>query len=386
MASVTSFQKHRFHVLDGMRGIAALMVMLFHFYSRYSFPFLKNTFIAVDFFFILSGFVIYHAYGARITSGMTAAEYFASRVARLFPMAAVGLVLGFFPLLAITRSGHADYSNFDLSASMVSNLLMLPYLNSNSKSFGDHLSVTGQIFPADDPLWSIFAELFASVAFLWLIRMTNRRLVTFCAWSLVAFWLFSFVNGRLGGAPLFDPDMGWNTKSFIGIFPRVCFGFGCGVLLFRNRSALPGLKIIQSIENLPNIPPLAIYALLLGFLAFPLRLGGIYALLAISILAPLLVAVGSNSKMGSEGWISRLSQLLGWISFPVYCLHRPIIGLIGLLDGSSAILSSRHISIPLAAALITVALSAFIGWLFDHALVQRRLSTLLTGLFSYRFH
>lgn len=62
----------RFDALDGWRGIAALMVSLFHFNAYHHFvasPFIRNAHLYVDFFFVLSGFVIAHAYADKLTGG-----------------------------------------------------------------------------------------------------------------------------------------------------------------------------------------------------------------------------------------------------------------------------------------------------------------------------
>ncbi len=69
---VTPYTKHRYHTLDGMRGIAAIFVMLFHYFASSGQKWLMNGFIAVDFFFVLSGFVVLHSYGQKLLSGMPA--------------------------------------------------------------------------------------------------------------------------------------------------------------------------------------------------------------------------------------------------------------------------------------------------------------------------
>jgi peptidoglycan/LPS O-acetylase OafA/YrhL len=91
----TPYTKHRFHTLDGMRGIAAIVVMFIHcLHLDGNYPgWLQNAFIAVDFFFILSGFVVYHAYAEKLKQGMQFRDYVARRVGRLYPLMAVGLLL-----------------------------------------------------------------------------------------------------------------------------------------------------------------------------------------------------------------------------------------------------------------------------------------------------
>jgi peptidoglycan/LPS O-acetylase OafA/YrhL len=101
----------RFHVLDGMRGLAAILVTLHHYYycseSRApSSAHLRGTFLAVDFFFILSGFVICHSYGEKLLGGMRPADYLARRIARLYPIMVFGLLLGLPEFYRSAVSGH----------------------------------------------------------------------------------------------------------------------------------------------------------------------------------------------------------------------------------------------------------------------------------------
>src|ERR1700744_266645 len=107
--------KQHFEILDGMRGIAALSVVTFHFmewaYSDYSQNFIGHGFLAVDFFFCLSGFVIGYAYDDRIAK-MGGLEFFKSRLIRLHPLVIFGSVLGLLALLLDPFVAHpaADYS------------------------------------------------------------------------------------------------------------------------------------------------------------------------------------------------------------------------------------------------------------------------------------
>jgi peptidoglycan/LPS O-acetylase OafA/YrhL len=376
MDSSTSFKNHRFHVLDGMRGIAAIIVMLFHFYNRFSYPFLKNAYIAVDFFFILSGFVVYHAYGCKLTTEAGIRKYLANRIGRLFPMVAIGLFLGLFPLIELTRSGHADYSNRNLIVSVVCNLFMLPYMNARIKDFGGNSQAIGQIFPADDPLWSIFAEMFASIVFIGLIRTSRSFLAKFCLISLTVLWIYAYYTAHLAGSKGFDADVGWNTSTFWGIFPRVCYGFACGIWIYRTRAYKIAFEV-TSIQRKRIAHPIVIYSLLVALLVFPVRAEGLYGLLAISTLAPLLVAAGAQSNLPLSSPLSGVSRTLGWISYPLYCLHRPILGLITVLDDRTSILHEYHCSTQIAAIFATVACSVMIGKLLDYLIVQRRISALV---------
>src|ERR1700748_3183694 len=89
--------KQHFEILDGMRGIAAISVVVFHFMeviiTDYSQNFIGHGFLAVDFFFCLSGFVIAYAYDDRIRQ-MGKANFFKARLIRLRPLVILGSVLG----------------------------------------------------------------------------------------------------------------------------------------------------------------------------------------------------------------------------------------------------------------------------------------------------
>src|SRR5688572_27186028 len=94
--------KQHFQILDGLRGIAALAVVIFHF-MEWIFPDISNNFIghgflAVDFFFCLSGFVIGYAYDDRIRKMGTGA-FFKARLIRLHPLVILGSVLGLLGFL-----------------------------------------------------------------------------------------------------------------------------------------------------------------------------------------------------------------------------------------------------------------------------------------------
>src|SRR6188508_2958815 len=94
--------KQHFEILDGLRGLAALAVVVFHFmewvYTDASKNFIGHGFLAVDFFFCLSGFVIGYAYDDRIAK-MGVVEFFKSRIIRLHPLVIAGSVLGLLAFL-----------------------------------------------------------------------------------------------------------------------------------------------------------------------------------------------------------------------------------------------------------------------------------------------
>src|ERR1700683_2829054 len=144
----------RYYVLDGMRGIAAIAVMIYHFSLDTGSVFLINADLAVDFFFILSGFVIAHSYGGRLRNGMNPLEYIGKRLIRLYPMFVLGILIGAPVLFLLERAGAANAPARFIVGSVLYNLLFLPDI-SNFQN--------GELFPANPPAWSLFFEMIASV-------------------------------------------------------------------------------------------------------------------------------------------------------------------------------------------------------------------------------
>src|ERR1700750_3327259 len=123
--------KQHFEILDGLRGVAALAVVTFHFmeivFSDYSKNFIGHGFLAVDFFFCLSGFVIAYAYDDRIGK-MGLLEFFKSRAIRLHPLVILGSVLGLLSFLFDPLSTHAvTYPAGKMMLIVLTSLMLIPF-------------------------------------------------------------------------------------------------------------------------------------------------------------------------------------------------------------------------------------------------------------------
>jgi peptidoglycan/LPS O-acetylase OafA/YrhL len=369
---MTSYTKHRLHVLDGMRGIAAIQVMVYHYYSDTHLSFLKNQFLAVDFFFILSGFVIFRAYGEQLRNGLAASQYLARRVSRLYPMMAIGLLLGLPALYGRAVADPANYTVRDILSTLTSNFSMLPYVQVQRPVAG-HVSPYIGLFPGDAPLWSISFEMLASVSFLGLLRLRERQLRIFCIGTFSLLFIGAFFYGFTRYGRLFDMDRGWNYENFWGGFPRLFYGFSIGMLLYIWYSTaaprrLEGLKI--------SLSPLLLYGALVSMLAFPWFVEGLYALLVVSVIAPLLIWFGSLAACRDRPTVMA-SVFLGWISFPLYCFHVPVLAIVREIDSSLSFSGKYGLSPQLAAIAATIVLSITIGWIVDVLGIQQRLGALL---------
>jgi len=159
----------RYDVLDGLRGVAAISVMLFH-YTQDSFP--RNTDMAVDLFFILSGFVIAHSYGSRLQNSMSVLDYTGRRLIRLYPMYIAGIIIGIPVLFLVTKAGLANYSPKSILGNIFLNCFFLPDFNGRTVlELNGTTHFTGELFPLNPPSWSLFFELVASLTFPFLFKL-----------------------------------------------------------------------------------------------------------------------------------------------------------------------------------------------------------------------
>lgn len=135
---------------------------------------------------------------------------------------------------------------------------------------------------------------------------------------IISGYFVSTENGILG----IDLQQGWITHTFIGGFPRVVFGFFLGVLVYsvlRNDQFRPLRCLCQ--QHCKSAYP--IYVLLFVIFIFPKNFMGLYDAIVIAIVAPSVVFAGALINMGT-GSARTFAEFLGWISYPVYCLHWPI--------------------------------------------------------------
>lgn len=283
--------------LDGLRGVAALAVAGSHFenLSGYSLH-LQHAGVAVDFFFILSGFVIAQAYESRLSRGLRFGAYMGIRLRRLYPAIAGGLLIG---LLAALVGGQALYPT------LAAEVLILPVL-------AGPVLHGGELFPLDGPLWSLWLEVAVNALHAAILPwLTTRRLVVVVALAAVALIAASLHFGGL--------DIGWSQRTVWGGPPRVVFGFGMGLLIFRLR--VRRLKV-------PRAAYPAIVVALILCLVRPWPEAGLYAWtdpILVLLVLPVLVALAARSPV--DGFLEGAARRLGAISYPLYAIHGPLLRL-----------------------------------------------------------
>ncbi len=291
--------KPHFHILDGLRGVAALAVVVFHFmewiyYSDFSKNFIAHGFLAVDFFFCLSGFVMAYAYDSRLPQ-MTLKSFFTSRLIRLHPLVILGSVIGFIGLLTDPFENHAEgYSISKLLLILLCSLFLIPFPVMKERGFN--------LFSLNAPAWSLFWEYMANILYaLVLIRLPKkvlRILLIPAAASLI--WV-GYSSGNLLG--------GWSGGTFLDGGIRMLYSFLAGLVVYRsswiikNKLGFIGISILLT-------------------LAFIMPWGNkswISQTLVVLFYFPLLVSLGAGSVLTER--FKKACMFLGNISYPLYMTH-----------------------------------------------------------------
>ena len=321
--------QNRLVLLDGMRGLAAFAVIVDHVPSETLRALLPGRYLAVDFFFVLSGLVLARAYGRSLADAQGVWRFLKIRFIRLYPLYLLGLILGMLVYVVSAVRGWTDFGPAGFFSSAISGVLFLP----NPATLG---SSPDLLFPFDPPAWTLFFELIANLLFaLTAIHLSNRRLligVLVCA--LWAGW--AVISSDALGA-------GWEWDHFNAGFSRVLFGFFAGVALSRIPSHFGPTKIPHSI-------PILALVFILAFPA-PEPFRRLSDALIMVMLVPVTVFAAARTQtpvpfVGACRW-------LGKVSYGVYILHVPI------LQGLEFVTARLDVSVSgVVLTIIVAALSA----------------------------
>ena len=310
--------KTHYEVLDGLRGVAALIVVIFHTFEEYSYgdhvkQILNHGYLAVDFFFLLSGFVVAYAYDDR-WGRMSLGNFIKRRIIRLQPMVIMGSLIGgalfylqagpYFPKIGTTPL-------WELLLLTLVGATLLPWpLKYDVRGWGE-------MHPLDGPAWSLFYEYLANFLYaVGLRKLSNRLLAAFTAVAAVLLIEVAIRKGDvIGGWSLTAPEI------HVG-FARLLFPFFAGMLLMRSgkriniRGAFGWASLLLALcLCLPRV----------GGHAHP-WMNGMYDSFCILIMFPLIVAIGAGTgKSAGTPQDNRLAKWLGGISYPLYITHYPLI-------------------------------------------------------------
>lgn len=361
--------KPRYEILDGLRGVAAMIVVAFHLFETYSnglsTQILNHGYLAVDFFFVLSGFVIGYAYDDR-WNRMSTWEFFKRRIVRLHPMVILGGLIGVawfyfgdapcFPLIGQTEWWH-------VMLMFLLGCFMIPVTRAMD------IRGWGETYPLNGPQWSLFLEYCANIFYAFVLRRLGK-VATIVVVALAAVMtidlglnlnLFGLLHAGEYGPGTFTGGWGIEgTQLYIGI-ARLCYPFFCGLLIARLNKLI---KLRGAFWWCAFFIALLLCVPHIGQ-SDATTLNGIYETLCILIAFPLIVAIGAGSSVEGK-YSSRICRFMGEISFPLYITHFPLIYMQIKWAGTHADAPlSQHIMVSVSIFCIAVAVAYAALRLYD---------------------
>ena len=309
--------KRHYEILDGLRGVVSVVVVVFHVFETYSgdrfHQIINHGYLAVDFFFLLSGFVIAYAYDDR-WGKMTQWEFYKRRLIRLQPMVIMGSLIG--AALFYFQGGAA----FPLiNGTPVWQMLIVMLVGCTLVPLLPSMDIRGwqEMHPLNGPAWSLFFEYIANILYAAIVRRFSKTLLTIFVILSACFLVQYLVMGPMG-----DVIGGWSiekTQLHIG-FARLLYPFFAGVLLFR-MGKLVHIKGAFAVCSLLLVVVMAIPRI--GG-AGHLWMNGLYEALCIIVIFPLIVSIGAGGVMTGK-YTKKICTFLGAISYPLYITHYPLI-------------------------------------------------------------
>ena len=326
-SAVFSDTKPHYELLDGLRGVAAILVVFYHIFEGFSFAELTNAagegvistlnhgHIAVDFFFILSGFVISYAYDDR-WGKMSIGDFFKRRLIRLHPMVVMGALVGAATFVAVgCRQWDGDVTPAGLVAlALLLTMFMVPAL----PGLPYEVRGNGEMFPLNGPAWSLFFEYIGNILYALFIRRLSTKALAVLTVVLGIVHAWFFVGDVSGYGCV---GVGWTIDSvnFCGGLVRMLFPFTMGMLLAR--TFVP--RKIKGAFWISTIMLIAIFSMPYIVSDSNVSINALYEVVCIAAIFPLIVWVGACGVC-SNGVTTRINKILGDISYPLYIVHYPI--------------------------------------------------------------
>lgn len=310
----------RFHLLDALRGVAALVVLGYHFGEAFATSafdqFLNHGHLAVDFFFILSGFVIGYSYDSRFPK-MKIGEFLKRRVIRLQPMVVFAAVLGVLSFL-LQGSVRWDGSCVELWAVLLAFGMQLFLIPAYPGAVYD-VRGNNEMFSLNGPSWSLFFEYIANVFYAFFLRKLSTKwlvgLVVAAGVGLLSCSVFNLSGSHHLG-------VGWSLMDygFIGGLMRVTFSFSMGLLLARNyrkwKVKMPfflSVLVLLIVFSLPYIGNEECQIF-----------NGLYEAGCVLFVFPFVVKLAASGSNAEEK-ASKTVEFLGNISYPLYIIQYPVL-------------------------------------------------------------
>jgi peptidoglycan/LPS O-acetylase OafA/YrhL len=259
--------------------------------------YIAHGFLAVDFFFVLSGFVVAYAYDNRI-AGMGLKTFIKLRLIRLQPLVVIGSILGLLTFVFDPYTNiYAAYGFRETAMLFITSVFMIPYPVVSERYFN--------LFNLNAPSWSLFWEYVANLAYATILFRASKKILTILVViGAVALFYIGWQYGNLLG--------GWNGETFLHGFARISFSFSMGMLIHRSG------WIIKNKLGLLGMCALLMLAFLVPYNE---QWTWLIEPLIVIFYFPLLVSLGAGATLSSK--YNKINKLSGDISYPLYMTHYP---------------------------------------------------------------
>ncbi|WP_444382646.1 acyltransferase family protein [Prevotella sp.] len=320
----TKDSKPHYALLDGLRSVAALLVVWYHVFEGFQFAgnkpvidFINHGYLAVDFFFILSGFVVGYAYDSRWGKTLTLGGFFRRRLIRLQPMVIMGAVIGAasFLISGMERWDGTHATLWLTFLAFVCGCLMLPALPGMPREVRGN----GEMFPLNGPCWSLFFEYVGNIVYALFIRRLSTRLLALLSFALCCALAWFAVTDQSGYGSI---GVGWTVDrtNILGGMLRMLCPFTMGVLMSRLFKPLRQARgafwtsaaLLLIIFHVPYI-----------YSDGALSLNGMFEAACVIVVFPLVVWYAASGKT-TDIASTRICRFLGDISYPLYIVHYPL--------------------------------------------------------------
>ena len=318
--------KPHYELLDGLRGVAAILVLFYHIFEGFSFAevtngdgdgiirVLNHGHIAVDFFFILSGFVISYAYDDRWKK-MSTWQFFKRRLIRLHPMLVMGAIIGTmaFAIVGFEKWDGTTAPMGWVMTAMLLTMFMIPAV----PGVPYEVRGNGEMFPLNGPAWSLFFEYIGNILYALIIRRLSTKMLAILTVISGCLHAWFFV-GNISGYDMVG--VGWTIDeiNFWGGLVRMLFPFTMGMLLARTFKP----RKIKGAFWICSIMLIALFSVPYIPSEGNISTNSLYEVVCIATIFPFIVWVGACGI--SSGKTAKINRQLGEISYPLYIVHYPI--------------------------------------------------------------
>lgn len=319
-----SDSKPHYALLDGLRGVAAMLVVWYHVFEGFQFAgnkpvidFINHGYLAVDFFFMLSGFVIGYAYDDRWGKSLTMGGFFRRRLIRLHPMVMLGALIGTVSFL-LTGMERWDGTHSTLLLTLIAlvcSWLMIPALPGMQRDVRGN----GEMFPLNGPCWSLFFEYIGNILYALIIRRLSTRILAWLTALLCCALAWFAVTNQSGYGSI---GVGWtvDTTNLLGGTLRMLCPFTIGMLVSR---VFKPIKKVRGAFWICTIILLVLFHVPFIDGGTPMSLNGIFEAACIIGVFPIVIWLGASGTT-TDNTSRRICRFLGDISFPLYIVHYPL--------------------------------------------------------------